>query len=331
MACPGYEANIDIALRPYRPASQPCLTNHAPVPQFESLTIIPDPLEPSIEEQALAAFYSEWTVQSQDRAISRGYLDGLPALVAHAGPTSDLARAVLMMAFQTMGRRKQQPCLIHKAIELYPKVLRSFAATIADEKASQSIEALVVCVLLGFYEMMVTNPESRNGLSSHGAHATGVMGILRAGNRPYDVMKQGDAKQLNNPLHRHTTDASKVYDDPSNAPLRTDGKNPLSANDMAQQTWELLLRIEACCANPQTTADEFRPLLSEALELKEIYDKWPEQQPPQWKPKVVGVMGYGENGRARHPLCYPGVVESFFDRKSFGVQYLLLVKHGRFI
>ena len=247
--------------------------------------------------------------------MSRGYLDGLEALVAHAGPTSDLARAVRMMAFQTLGRQERQPLLVEKGMALYSSVLRSFAATIADEKASRSMEALVVCVLLGFYEMVAASAESEDNLSSHGAHATGVMGILRTGNRAYEILQRGNADKLENPLRSRKIKARGGNHGLLGAPLSDKSSTAVGADVLAQQTWELLLRVEGSSADAKVVKSDLRRLLAGALELKESYDRWPKSQPRQWDPKVIGTMGKSNRPQARHPLSYPGNLELYFDRK----------------
>ncbi|KAI9709463.1 MAG: hypothetical protein M1820_003223 [Bogoriella megaspora] len=333
LVCPGYKAKTELVFRSYQPASTCDPPKLAPIPPFDSIYFIPELFDSAIKEQALASFYSEWTVQSSNHEVSRGYLDGLSALVSHAGTTSDLALAVRMMAFHTLGRRKKQPWLIEKASALYPGVLRSFAATIADKKASRSIEALLVCVLLGFYEMFVASAEPGSDLSLHGAHATGVIGILRTGNSAHEVLKSGQANKFVRSLRFYGAVTTNYHANPLDAPLGSSQSDFVGIDVLSPRTWELLLKVETSLANPRATTNEFYQLLGEALEIRELYDRWPKTQLPQWKPKVIGRMG-SSCAKARHPLCYPGNVETYFDlyvasmystyRKGRMLQYLMI-------
>jgi hypothetical protein len=80
-------------------------------------------------------------------------------------------------------------------------VLHSFAASITNEKVRRTIVALVVWVLLGFYEMIVVDakPERRR-MSSHGTLAQGATGMLGTGNEAYEVLKGVSTCKLENPL-----------------------------------------------------------------------------------------------------------------------------------
>ncbi len=223
-----------------------------------------------------------------------------------------------MVAFHALGRREQQPWLLEKASGLYPNVLRSFATTIADETASRSMVTLMVCVLLGFYEMIIASAELKSGkLSSHGAHARGVMGILHTGNKAYEILQRGHASKLENPLRIEETQPTGSHPNSLNMQLTCKSNDFASADLLAKQTWELLLRVEASLASPSTTTNELRRLLDEALQLKEASDKWPMKQPPQWHPNVIGTMGKTDTTQVKHPLCYPGNVESYHDRELF--------------
>lgn len=109
--------------------------------------------ESQVEEQALSAFLYDYCVTSANNLLSRGYLDGLESLLAHAGPNSELALASKVVAFASQGKKLGRPSLLHKASVLYSSLLCSFRLTIANPTTSNTVESLMTAVLLGLYEV----------------------------------------------------------------------------------------------------------------------------------------------------------------------------------
>ena len=102
---------------------------------------------------ALTAFLKDYSVTPKDRAISRGYLDGVERLLEAAEPTSDIVQASQVMALVSLGKRLDKPSLVHKARLLYTKILGSFRKSLLNEHTARTIESLVTIVLLGVYEV----------------------------------------------------------------------------------------------------------------------------------------------------------------------------------
>jgi hypothetical protein len=85
--------------------------------------------------------------------LSRGYLYDLESLLAHAGPSSDIAKAAKIAAFASLGNKIDEPDLIYRANMLYSDLLRSFRVTMSKAATSNTIESLTTTVLLGLYEV----------------------------------------------------------------------------------------------------------------------------------------------------------------------------------
>lgn len=105
-----------------------------------------------IEQRALAAFLDDYCIVSNNTSLSRGYLGDLKSLLAHASPSSDIAKAAKMAAFASLGKKLGEPDLIHQANISYLDLLRSFQVTMSEAATSRAIESLATAVLLGLYE-----------------------------------------------------------------------------------------------------------------------------------------------------------------------------------
>jgi hypothetical protein len=106
-----------------------------------------------IEQRALSTFLDDYCVVSKDRSLSRGYLDDLEWLLASAGPSSDITKAVRIASFVSLGNKIGEPYLLHRANMMYSELLCSFQITMSRETTSNTIESLTTAVLLGLYEV----------------------------------------------------------------------------------------------------------------------------------------------------------------------------------
>lgn len=106
-----------------------------------------------IEEYALTTFFHDYCVESADRRLSRGFLDGLRSVILHAGESSDVAVAAKIIALTTAGNRMGRASLIDRANVLYGFLLRSFQVTLSSDVACKTVESLMTAVLLGLYEV----------------------------------------------------------------------------------------------------------------------------------------------------------------------------------
>ena len=66
---------------------------------------------PDIERTALLEFYSDYCIVSPNQVLSRGYLHGLQAMIAKAGPTSEVAKACTVIALANLGKMVKIPHL----------------------------------------------------------------------------------------------------------------------------------------------------------------------------------------------------------------------------
>lgn len=144
-------------------------------------------------------FFDQYVVHTTDLRISRGFLDGLPSLLANAEPSSDLVRAVEIVAWATLGNRFSWPDLLLTARKQYITLLRSFQGLLLScQLHLPTVEALVIAILLGLYEIVSSTdllPEQQ-----HIAHVRGVCALLLNDSSPFDLLSSTQLFQVANPL-----------------------------------------------------------------------------------------------------------------------------------
>lgn len=122
---------------------------------FPSEVTFPESDDAQIEQGALSTFFDDYCVESTDRTLSRGFLDGLKPLIVHAGQSSDVAQAAKIVALSGIANRMGRPGLVHRIKLLYIDLLGSFKTTLSNEVTSKTIESLMTAVMLGIYEVWI--------------------------------------------------------------------------------------------------------------------------------------------------------------------------------
>jgi len=105
------------------------------------------------EQTARDFFLQDYCIVPSDPSLSRGYLDGLPRLVEHYGPSSELSRVLTIVALASYGNKYRRPEVAEKAKILYFELLQTFRSSILDVRSSNIVASLMTAVLLGLYEV----------------------------------------------------------------------------------------------------------------------------------------------------------------------------------
>lgn len=108
-----------------------------------------------IENMAVEMFIDEFCVESFDRSLSRGFLDGLNTLITIAGPDSDVSQAAKIVGLANMGIKIGRRSLLDRSKCIHGAVLSSFRDTLSSSTTANTCEALVTAVLLGLYEVRI--------------------------------------------------------------------------------------------------------------------------------------------------------------------------------
>lgn len=156
--------------------------------------------EISITEDPVGFFLDQYVSCSADTRVSRGFLSGLPSLLAKAHPSSNLVQAVEIVAWATVGNRLGRPDLLMNARKQYVSILNSFQTLLqCCQMGESTVEALVIAILLGLYEI-VSSGEPLPGQHKHVAHVRGVCALLLSPNSPFDLLSTTQLFQVANPL-----------------------------------------------------------------------------------------------------------------------------------
>lgn len=160
--CPGYLDDADLTFRSHYGELNDCSSSQStvqPWSQKYSPTLSQGPLghhfinNPEVEQRALATFLDDYCIVSKDKSVSRGYLEDLESLLVNARPSTDLARAVKIVALASLGNKLDDQNLALQAHLIYSNLLCSFQVTLATTTTSNAFETLNTAILLGLYEV----------------------------------------------------------------------------------------------------------------------------------------------------------------------------------
>ncbi|KAF2801524.1 uncharacterized protein BDZ99DRAFT_455976 [Mytilinidion resinicola] len=306
--CLGYQENSSVLFRHYGPPT----LNEPPsavmqTPTSPSGVVIPEPDDEQLERDALAIFFDDYCVESADRTISRGFLDGLKPLIDHAGESSDIAQAAKIVALATTGNRLRRLNILCKTKQQYGGLLHSFRSTLMRATESDMVETLMIAVLLGLYEI-VSSTESDPG--QRNAHVSGVGAILSNKDSPFDLttgtrlFQLGNAFLLPESLPQPENVGLLCAPSRNGSVLALDGilinVNPIFnlANDLF--------------VAPSCQLEDVRTLRQEAIALERHISTWPTRLTGEWAPHVVGNVSEAQL-RSSHSPGWPGTVDSYFD------------------
>ncbi|KAJ5259237.1 hypothetical protein N7478_012218 [Penicillium angulare] len=134
---------------------------------------------------ALQAFFYDYCIPTSHSSLSGGFLSGLEPMVRNLGLDSPVADACRAAAFASHGIKLHRKFLIYQAEILHQNLLRHLALRI-QTPAANSKENLTIAVLLGLYQMIISE---ENNPGHHTAHAAGVAAILQIDNNYSRVLQ----------------------------------------------------------------------------------------------------------------------------------------------
>ena len=138
----------------YRPDQYPMLSpSLPPTPTAQVTSGYASLTDAEIEARAIHYFFDQYCIESRDRSVSRGFLDGFPRLIAATGPDSDLAQAAKLVILTSMGNRIPRPAALERTRQSYANLLARFSMTLADPATAGTTVSLMTAVLLGIYEV----------------------------------------------------------------------------------------------------------------------------------------------------------------------------------
>ncbi|KAH9215596.1 hypothetical protein DL95DRAFT_136041 [Leptodontidium sp. 2 PMI_412] len=322
-ACPGYATSKDLKFVNYSgrvKCNEPNALDTVPTSWSAKIGLLD---WTSIEGYARVQFFGDYCVHSPNKDISRGYLSGLPAMVAKAGPESDVAKACTTIALASLGTKTRDQRIAHRAQSLHTALLRSFSLSITTGDTFISVESLITATLLGLHEIII-NTDLSNG--AHIAHAQGVSAILTSKSSPFDLVCGGKLfkaldptstieQEIENPKlpnWQHTPpDPNRVTSRFSILCTPLSKHGAVTIDEIFARTEPLYNRAASVLAR-EATLGELYAVKRDAEKLKDDYNVWQESLPEEWKPKVVGVVEGNEEMLPQVGYC-PGTITSYHD------------------
>ncbi|KIV87030.1 hypothetical protein PV11_02602 [Exophiala sideris] len=321
-ACLGYKPVTDLIFRTQRfdrghthPVAQQLSVNNSHretvLTQRPPAPILAEWHTIEFEQTARDFFLHDYCIVPSDPSLSRGYLDGLPRLLEHCGPSSELSRVLTIVAFASYGNKYRRPEIAEKAKILYFELLQSFRSSILDVRSSNIVASLMTAVLLGIYEIISTHDSTS---AAHSTHTRGVCALLSSSHSPFDIHTGAQVFQMANPLRLNSAQLQQSSSSfgilcapVSSHPVQTLDSILLKASSLHETMQRLM---DAPTIVP---ADDVHAVREEIMLIAEEYARWPQNQPSEWSPKTVGFADATQPGSNTSSICWPGKVEGYFD------------------
>ncbi|KAL2844091.1 hypothetical protein BJY01DRAFT_264094 [Aspergillus pseudoustus] len=295
--CLGYRSYVDLQFRHYKgPTTYPS----------------PSASPSGVTDNAVAIFLEEYSVSPTDPCISRGFLSGLPALLADAEPSSDLVCATEIVAWTSLANQTSNDDLKVKARQQYISVLHSFQGWLFScQVHAPTAEALAIAILLGLYEIISGSDETGQQQQHHLPHVRGVCALLLTENSPFDLRSSTRLFQVANPLLTkdgfQNPEASGVLC----APSSSDAIHSLDA--ILIQCHPLFECAEKQLRDLSTPLDQIYSTLRHAIDVQQAFDHWELNIDASWCPETIGFIGDSDAKASSCPLTVSGPMHSYFD------------------
>ncbi|KAL4802572.1 hypothetical protein BDV18DRAFT_163974 [Aspergillus unguis] len=293
-ACLGYRSSDQLRFRHHKPPALPS----------------PPTSEQSSRGPAVDAFLEQYVVHSADSSVSRGFLDGLPSLLANAEPSSHVAQATISVAWASLGNLWKRPDLLARAREQYLYTLHSFQGLMHScQVSAPTVEALVTALLLGLYEIISSSEDQP--AQEHVAHVRGVCALLLSPNSPFDLQSSMQLFQVANPLLLRQAFKDQPTPGVFCAPASNDTVHDLDA--ILIKCHPLFERANNQLQDPTTSLDDLQQTFAQALVIKREFSRWDAHKDAAWAPRTVGSISETDAESSSCPYVTPGPIHSYYD------------------
>ncbi|TPR06040.1 hypothetical protein CAN33_0019425 [Aspergillus niger] len=256
-------------------------------------------------------FLDQYVVCSRDSRVSRGFLDGLPSLLASVHPSSDLVRAVEIVAWATLGNKISRPDLLARARRQYTGLLCSFQDLLhCCQLRAPTVEALVIAILLGLYEI-VSSDEITQEQQKHVAHVRGVCALLLSPNSPFDLLSSTQLFQVANPLLIKRD--LQVQDNRGVLCAPASNHAVHNLDSILIKCHPLFEHANTQLQDPLASFYELQKTLDRALAIELAFSQWGATQDVSWKADIVGFMSQQDAEASSCPFAWGGPVHAYFD------------------
>ncbi|KAI2818316.1 hypothetical protein CBS115989_5211 [Aspergillus niger] len=286
--CLGYRSNDELRFRHYVvPANKPVQLLFPPQSRIVTTN---DPV---------GLFLDQYVVCSRDSRVSRGFLDGLPSLLASVHPSSDLVRAVEIVAWATLGNKISRPDLLARARRQYTGLLCSFQDLLhCCQLRAPTVESLVIAILLGLYEI-VSSDEITQEQQKHVAHVRGVCALLLSPNSPFDLLSSTQLFQVANPLLIKRD--LQVQDNRGVLCAPASNHAVHNLDSILIKCHPLFEHANTQLQDPLASFYELQKTLDRALAIELAFSQWGPTQDVSWKADILTDTRLNEASTTRRP------------------------------
>ncbi|SPJ79090.1 uncharacterized protein FTOL_07481 [Fusarium torulosum] len=290
--CPGYKDDTSLFFRHYHPPSV------FSTPALERW--VPD-TDGMLDATALDVFLDNLVVRSRDRSHSRGFLDGMHHIFANSAPKSTLVSAAKIVILGSLANRYRRDSLSGLVQRQYGRLLMDYKSALSQKTGSLPIELFFTAVLLGLYEMIVSDKAAP---TQHLIHVQGLASILEKGithsapTSNVGVYSPG-AQLVTKGALTHGLGTGVLCPPLENVHRR-------SLDQIIIKLSPLTSRAEVLLAQSSPSVEALLQLQVDLLELNDEIVYWPDDRPLAWKPKLVGHVWL-------EGFCFSGPVEEYFD------------------
>ncbi|KAI2896177.1 hypothetical protein CBS63078_8298 [Aspergillus niger] len=234
-----------------------------------------------------------------DSRVSRGFLDGLPSLLASVHPSSDLVRAVEIVAWATLGNKISRPDLLARARRQYTGLLCSFQDLLhCCQLRAPTVESLVIAILLGLYEI-VSSDEITQEQQKHVAHVRGVCALLLSPNSPFDLLSSTQLFQVANPLLIKRD--LQVQDNRGVLCAPASNHAVHNLDSILIKCHPLFEHANTQLQDPLASFYELQKTLDRALAIELAFSQWGPTQDVSWKADILTYTRLNEASTTRRP------------------------------
>ncbi|KAH6951621.1 hypothetical protein DER45DRAFT_385545 [Fusarium avenaceum] len=222
-------------------------------------------------------------------------------IFANSAPKSTLVSAAKIVILGSLANRHRRESLSGTVQRQYGRLLMDYNTALSQKTGSLSIEHFFTAVLLGLYEMIVSD---NTAPTQHLIHVQGLASILENGitnsapSSNVGVYSPG-AQLVTKGALAHSLGTGVLCPPFENFHRR-------SLDQIIIKLSPLTSRAEALLAQTSPSVEALLQLQEDLLALNDEIVYWPDDRPSVWNPKLVGYVSL-------QGFCFSGPVEEYFD------------------
>ncbi|KAL4800132.1 hypothetical protein BDV19DRAFT_353491 [Aspergillus venezuelensis] len=295
-------------------AGIPCLGFRSPDQLLFRHHVLPiPPPTPMSEHQqpgsAVQWVLDQYVIGSGNLAVSRGFLNGLPALVSKSHPASPIMQATEIVGWASLGKMQKRPDLLARARTQHALLLNAVQGLMDSCGSSgPTLEVLVTVVLLGLYEIISGGGDYL--VPEQGANGRDICALLLGPNSPFDFLTSIQSFQIGNPL---LLNSGLQVQYPSGLIWKPTSSTTVHELDPILARCQFFLKhANGILQDPLSSWIDLQKTFGEAIVIKNQFSRWEStEKDTHWTNKVVGHITQADADASPCPYVSPGPVHSY--------------------